>query len=175
MKKKKKKFPPSQSSTVIRSQAQVKPAPLLIPIDFFLLILSMEEFNGTRCQGGPFSLINVGCHAELVAWTNQGEWFSTACVRYSFSSFPHANIHPCKHSSLFYPCFIHANVHPCFIPVSSLCSSLFIPVLSMQVLIPLLSFPSTSDCSTFQDPPSSLQAVIPALFSPSTSPDCSIF
>ena len=46
-------------STLIRSRFQVKPATLLIPIDFPFLFV-VEELYGTRYQSGSFSLIDVG-------------------------------------------------------------------------------------------------------------------
>jgi hypothetical protein len=55
-------FPALFSTLIIRGQFQVKPATLLIPIDFFLVLL-MEQFYGTRYQSGsPFL-------------TYCGEWF----------------------------------------------------------------------------------------------------
>jgi hypothetical protein len=48
-------FFPAFLSTLIRRRFQVKPAALLIPIDFYLYLL--VEFYGTRYQSGFFSLM----------------------------------------------------------------------------------------------------------------------
>jgi len=54
------------SSNVINSH-QVKPATLLIPIDFPPFLMG-EEFYGTRYQSGSFSLIIVESVCSLPAW-----------------------------------------------------------------------------------------------------------
>ena len=51
---------PVPLSTFIRSQFQVKPATLLIPINCLFLLLFVEGFYSTRYQSGFFLLIIVG-------------------------------------------------------------------------------------------------------------------
>jgi hypothetical protein len=56
---------PALLSTLIRRQFQVKPATLLIPINFVPILV--EEFYGIRYQSGSFSLVNVGSGFSLYA------------------------------------------------------------------------------------------------------------